>query len=72
VAKHPPYNAVYRSIRFLFFIFYTNLAVEVDYPTTKSKVYSEEEGRHLLCRLNYYGMNADNIYECIKKDITVL
>jgi SWI/SNF-related matrix-associated actin-dependent regulator of chromatin subfamily A member 5 len=44
--------------------------LELNYPTTKGKVYSEEEDRYLLCRLNYYGMTADDVYECIKKDIT--
>jgi len=33
-------------------------------------VCSEEEDQHLLCRLNYYGMTADDLYERIKKDIT--
>jgi len=44
--------------------------LELNYPTTKGKVYSEEEDRYLLCRLNYYGMRADDVYERIKKDIT--
>jgi SWI/SNF-related matrix-associated actin-dependent regulator of chromatin subfamily A member 5 len=44
--------------------------LELNYPTTKGKVYSEEEDRYLLCRLNYYGMTADDVYERIKKDIT--
>ena len=40
---------------------------EFNYPTT---VYSEEKDRYLLCRLNHYGMNADDVFERIKKDIT--
>jgi SWI/SNF-related matrix-associated actin-dependent regulator of chromatin subfamily A member 5 len=44
--------------------------LELNYPTTKGKVYSEEEDRYLLCRLNYYGMRADDVYERIKRDIT--
>jgi SWI/SNF-related matrix-associated actin-dependent regulator of chromatin subfamily A member 5 len=44
--------------------------LELNYPTTKGKVYSEEEDRYLLCRLNYYGMRTDDVYERIKKDIT--
>ena len=33
-------------------------------------MYSEEEDRYLLCRLNHYGMQAEDVYERIKKDIT--
>lgn len=44
--------------------------LELNYPTTKGKVYSEEEDRYLLCRLNHYGMGVDDVYERIKKDIT--
>lgn len=44
--------------------------LELNYPTTKGKVYSEEEDRYLLCRLNHYGMQADDVYERMKKDIT--
>ena len=44
--------------------------LELNYPTTKGKVYSEEEDRYLLCRLNYYGMQAEDVYERIKKDIS--
>jgi SWI/SNF-related matrix-associated actin-dependent regulator of chromatin subfamily A member 5 len=44
--------------------------LELNYPTTKGKVYSEEEDRYLLCRLNHYGMRADDVYERIKKDIS--
>jgi hypothetical protein len=43
---------------------------ELNYPTSKGQVYSEEEDRHSLYRLNYYGMMASDVYECIKKDIT--
>ena len=44
--------------------------LELNYPTTKGKVYSEEEDRYLLCRLYHYGMQADDVYERIKKDIS--
>ncbi|KJA19167.1 hypothetical protein HYPSUDRAFT_144090 [Hypholoma sublateritium FD-334 SS-4] len=44
--------------------------LELNYPTTKGKVYSEEEDRYLLVRLFHYGMQADDVYERIKKDIT--
>ena len=44
--------------------------LELNYPTTKGKVYSEEEDRYLLCRLNYHGMDQDNVYELIKRDIS--
>jgi SWI/SNF-related matrix-associated actin-dependent regulator of chromatin subfamily A member 5 len=43
--------------------------LELNYQMTTGKVYSEEEDRHLLCRLNYYGMTADDVYERIKKDV---
>lgn len=44
--------------------------LELNYPTTKGKVYSEEEDRYLLCRLYHYGIQAEEVYERIKKDIT--
>ena len=44
--------------------------LELNYPTTKGKVYSEEEDRYLLCRLHHYGLKADDVYERIKRDIT--
>ncbi|KAF9001710.1 SNF2 family N-terminal domain-containing protein [Cyathus striatus] len=44
--------------------------LELNYPTTKGKVYSEEEDRYLLCRLFHYGMQSEDVYERIKKDIT--
>jgi SWI/SNF-related matrix-associated actin-dependent regulator of chromatin subfamily A member 5 len=44
--------------------------LELNYPTTKGKVYSEEEDRYLLCRLNYHGMDQENVYELIKRDIS--
>ncbi|KAI9566285.1 SNF2 family N-terminal domain-containing protein [Boletus coccyginus] len=44
--------------------------LELNYPTTKGKVYSEEEDRYLLCRLNHYGMRAEDVYECMKRDIS--
>ncbi|KAI5120574.1 hypothetical protein M0805_002524 [Coniferiporia weirii] len=44
--------------------------LELNYPTTKGKIYSEEEDRYLLCRLHHYGLKAEDVYERIKKDIT--
>jgi SWI/SNF-related matrix-associated actin-dependent regulator of chromatin subfamily A member 5 len=44
--------------------------LELNYPTTKGKVYSEEEDRYLLCRLHHYGMQVDDVYERIKRDIS--
>ena len=44
--------------------------LELNYPTTKGKIYSEEEDRYLLCRLHFYGMKTEDVYERIKKDIT--
>ncbi|KAN0073697.1 SNF2 family N-terminal domain containing protein [Tylopilus felleus] len=44
--------------------------LELNYPTTKGKVYSEEEDRYLLCRLNHYGMRAEDVYERMKRDIS--
>jgi SWI/SNF-related matrix-associated actin-dependent regulator of chromatin subfamily A member 5 len=43
--------------------------LDLSYPTTKGKVYSEEEDRYLLCRLHYYGMQTEDVYEKIKRDI---
>ena len=44
--------------------------LELNYPSTKGKVYSEEEDRYLLCRLNHYGMQVEDVYERIKRDIS--
>ena len=44
--------------------------LELNYPTTKGKVYSEEEDRYLLCRPHKYGMQLEDVYERIKKDIS--
>ncbi|TFK20464.1 transcription activator snf2l1 [Coprinopsis marcescibilis] len=44
--------------------------LELNYPTTKGKVYSEEEDRYLLCRLYHYGMQVDDVYERIKRDVS--
>ena len=44
--------------------------LELTYNQAKGKVYSEEEDRYLLCRLGYYGLEADDVYERIKKDIS--
>lgn len=43
--------------------------LELNYPTTKGKIYSEEEDRYLLCRLNHYGLTSEDVYERIKRDI---
>ncbi|KAJ3740548.1 SNF2 family N-terminal domain-containing protein [Lentinula detonsa] len=34
--------------------------LELNYPTTKGKVYSEEEDRYLLCRLYHYGLSSSS------------
>jgi len=44
--------------------------LELNYPTTKGKVYNEEEDRYLLCRLNYYTLKCEDVYDRIKKDVT--
>ena len=44
--------------------------LELNYPTTKGKIYSEEEDRYLFCQLHHYGLKTDNVYEHIKCDIT--
>jgi SWI/SNF-related matrix-associated actin-dependent regulator of chromatin subfamily A member 5 len=44
--------------------------LELNYPTTKGKVFSEEEDRYLLCRLSHYGMQTEDVYDQTKKDIT--
>lgn len=51
-------------------VHYPMQELELNYPTTKGKVYSEEEDRYLLCRLWHYGMHMDDAFERIKKDIT--
>ena len=51
-------------------VHYPMQELELNYPTTKGKVYSEEEDRYLLCRLWHYGMHMDDVFERIKKDIT--
>jgi SWI/SNF-related matrix-associated actin-dependent regulator of chromatin subfamily A member 5 len=63
-------NLEYLLTRKIASVRYPMQELELNYPTTKGKVYSEEEDRYLLCRLNYYGMRADDVYERIKKDIT--
>ncbi|KIJ54005.1 hypothetical protein M422DRAFT_201104 [Sphaerobolus stellatus SS14] len=44
--------------------------LELNYPVAKGKVYSEEEDRYLLCRLNHYGLSSPDVYDRIKKDIS--
>ena len=51
-------------------VVYPMQELELNYPSTKGKVYSEEEDRYLLCRLNHYGMQAEDVYEKIKRDIS--
>ena len=45
--------------------------LELNYPMTKGEVYSSVEDQYQLCRLNHYGMQAEDVYERIKKDIAV-
>ena len=51
-------------------VVYPMQELELNYPSTKGKVYSEEEDRYLLCRLNHYGMQVEDVYERIKRDIS--
>ena len=44
--------------------------LELNYPPTKTKVFSEEEDRYLLCRLNHYGIRTEDVYERIKRDVS--
>ncbi|KAG8986469.1 hypothetical protein FRB94_002794 [Tulasnella sp. JGI-2019a] len=44
--------------------------LSLQYSQTKGKVYSEEEDRYLLCRLSHHGLDSEDVYEKIKKDIT--
>jgi SWI/SNF-related matrix-associated actin-dependent regulator of chromatin subfamily A member 5 len=44
--------------------------LSINYGNQKQKVYSEDEDRYLLCRLSHYGLNADDVYEKIKRDIS--
>ena len=43
--------------------------LDLNYPTTKGKVYTEEEDRYLLLRLHHYGLQTDDVYDKIKRDI---
>lgn len=43
--------------------------LHITYNQTKGRIYSEEEDRYLLCRLSHYGLNGDDVYERIKKDV---
>ena len=51
-------------------VVYPMQELELNYPSTKGKVYSEEEDRYLLCRLNHYGMQVEDVYDRIKRDIS--
>ena len=51
-------------------VVYPMQELELNYPSTKGKVYSEEEDRYLLYRLNHYGMQVEDVYERIKRDIS--
>lgn len=44
--------------------------LQINYGNVKQKIYSEEEDRYILCRLAYYGIGSDDLYEKIKRDIT--
>lgn len=43
--------------------------LQLAYGQTNGKIYSEEEDRYLLCRLAYYGLESDEVFEKIKRDI---
>ncbi|KAF8715643.1 hypothetical protein AX14_012523 [Amanita brunnescens Koide BX004] len=63
-------NLEYLLARKINSVRYPMQELELNYPTTKGKVYSEEEDRYLLCRLFHYGMQTEDVYDRIKKDIT--
>jgi SWI/SNF-related matrix-associated actin-dependent regulator of chromatin subfamily A member 5 len=44
--------------------------LQINYGNVKQKIYSEEEDRYILCRLLYYGIGSDDVYEKIKRDVT--
>ena len=44
--------------------------LQINYGTVKQRIYSEEEDRYILCRLHYYGIGSEDLYEKIKRDIT--
>jgi SWI/SNF-related matrix-associated actin-dependent regulator of chromatin subfamily A member 5 len=44
--------------------------LQINYGNVKQKIYSEEEDRYILCRLAYYGIGSEDLYEKIKRDIT--
>ncbi|KAG8942750.1 hypothetical protein FRC04_003520 [Tulasnella sp. 424] len=43
--------------------------LQLAHNQTKGKVHSEEKDRYLLCRLAYYGLESDEVFEKIKRDI---
>lgn len=70
-AKRRKQDALWRMLsKKISAVQYPMQELELNYPTTKGKVYSEEEDRYLLCRLYQYGLKADDVYERIKRDIT--
>ncbi|KZO91235.1 SNF2 family DNA-dependent ATPase [Calocera viscosa TUFC12733] len=44
--------------------------LELHYNVTKGKVWSEEEDRYLLVRLQHYKLARDDVFDLIKKDIS--
>ena len=46
--------------------------LELNYLTTKGKIYSEEKDKYLLYQLYYYDLKTDDVYKHIKCDITEL
>lgn len=44
--------------------------LQINYGNVKQRIYSEEEDRYILCRLAYYGIGSEDLYEKIKRDIT--
>jgi len=44
--------------------------LELHYNVTKGKVWSEEEDRYLLVRLQHYKIAREDVFELIKKDIS--
>ena len=43
--------------------------LKLNYGQTKGKSYSDEEDRFLLVRMHHHGIDRDDCYELIKRDI---
>lgn len=43
--------------------------LHLSYGQNKGKQYTEEEDRFLIVRLEHWGLNREDVYELIKKDV---